>query len=507
MATLDEILRAISLFNVGDQMATTPTPSAQAQAMLTPSVAAPSLTPPVGAPSMAQAAPAPAAAAPAAAPALSMSPPLPRPDTLTGNAGADQLAPLPTVNVPNSPVAAVPDQMPQAPLAAPASAPAAAPRASSGGNWGDDVLSDPNRLGYLQAGLAMLQAFQDKRTSRGALAAGLQGYLGGRAAAKDAQFQNLRRSQVTDQIAARQAILNDPSVPHSTKQLISLLGPEDYGRVVAAQQTASADFNQRLALAGVKAQQDAAQPQTDLAKLEADFKAGRIDEETYKAAREKMSTSGSSAPITIQGPDGRPVLADPKTFQPIRGPDGNLVRPTDTRSDVVTQQETGLRGEVEKRLAPIRTQIGAFQTLQSSLGQDNGVGDMAAIYQFMKALDPTSVVREGEFATAQNSSGLPTTITNYYNKLVNGDRLSATQRREFLSVAREAITAQRRNVEQDVATYRGIAQRNGYNQDNIFLPLNWPEEPKAASQATGAASQGTPDRSAIEAEMRRRGLL
>jgi hypothetical protein len=34
----------------------------------------------------------------------------------------------------------------------------------------------------------------------------------------------------------------------------------------------------------------------------------------------------------------------------------------------------------------------------------------------MKMLDPTSVVREGEFATAQNAASIPIKIVNMYNK-------------------------------------------------------------------------------------------
>ena len=53
----------------------------------------------------------------------------------------------------------------------------------------------------------------------------------------------------------------------------------------------------------------------------------------------------------------------------------------------------------------------------------------------MKALDPTSVVREGEFANAQNSAGVPDRIRNYYNQLQRATRLNPEQRAEFLGVA------------------------------------------------------------------------
>lgn len=39
-----------------------------------------------------------------------------------------------------------------------------------------------------------------------------------------------------------------------------------------------------------------------------------------------------------------------------------------------------------------------------SLLADNPVGDVGTVYQFMKTLDPTSVVRESEFALAAKAA-------------------------------------------------------------------------------------------------------
>lgn len=393
-----------------------------------------------------------------------------------------------------------------APIAAPAAPVAAAPSAS-GGSW-TDALDDPTRMGYLQAGLNLLAALQDRRTARQALPRAIQGFIGGREAGRDAQYQRLQRGQVEAQVKARQEILDDPNTSPETKRLISLLSPTDYGRVVAAQEASKAEFGQRAALAGLQARAQENAPKTDIAKLNADFQAGRITAEERDAGLAKLTDTGSSSWQTAQDQNGRPYYVDPRTRQPVIGSDGNLLRPTDNRQNVISQGEGALRGEVEKRLAPIRSQISAYSTLESSLGQNSGAGDLAAIYQFMKALDPNSVVREGEFATASNSAGVPTAIVNYYNKLVNGERLSDSQRGDFLRTARDGLTALRKNVETDLSSYRDIANRQGYNANNVFLPINWP----SMSAASGSMAQPSANRSAaptmdeIQAEMKRRGL-
>ena len=57
------------------------------------------------------------------------------------------------------------------------------------------------------------------------------------------------------------------------------------------------------------------------------------------------------------------------------------------------------------------------------------------IFTYMKVLDPTSVVREGEQATAQNAAGIPERTRNLYNKLMTGERLTKSQRADFVKSA------------------------------------------------------------------------
>lgn len=66
--------------------------------------------------------------------------------------------------------------------------------------------------------------------------------------------------------------------------------------------------------------------------------------------------------------------------------------------------------------------------------------DIGMIFMFMKALDPTSVVRENEQATAQNATGVPDRIRNLYNNILSGNRLNATQRAEFFEAAEGSVT-------------------------------------------------------------------
>lgn len=80
--------------------------------------------------------------------------------------------------------------------------------------------------------------------------------------------------------------------------------------------------------------------------------------------------------------------------------------------------------------------------------QDTGAGDISLIFSYMKMLDPTSVVREGEFATAANSGGIPDRVMNMYNKAMNGERLTPEQRSDFRSQAQGLMTAAQKREEE-----------------------------------------------------------
>lgn len=94
---------------------------------------------------------------------------------------------------------------------------------------------------------------------------------------------------------------------------------------------------------------------------------------------------------------------------------------------------------------------------------NNAAGDLAMIFSYMKMLDPTSVVREGEQASAQNAAGVPDRIRNLYNNLLTGERLSMNQRREFLGVARDMFAKEVGPQNERKKTFAASARDRGMN--------------------------------------------
>lgn len=82
-----------------------------------------------------------------------------------------------------------------------------------------------------------------------------------------------------------------------------------------------------------------------------------------------------------------------------------------------------------------------------------GPASIAIVYKFMKALDPTSVVRETEFATAANAGGVPENIRNAYNKLMEGERLPESVIDDFEKTAKSLSDEAAGSAESAVQNY------------------------------------------------------
>ena len=94
-------------------------------------------------------------------------------------------------------------------------------------------------------------------------------------------------------------------------------------------------------------------------------------------------------------------------------------------------------------------------------------GDMKMIFSYMKMLDPGSIVRESEYATAQNAAGIPQRIIGAYNKALDGQSLSPQQRQEFMAEARDIWKRKTKTFKATVDTYRQLAKNSGFNPNKV----------------------------------------
>jgi GH24 family phage-related lysozyme (muramidase) len=133
-----------------------------------------------------------------------------------------------------------------------------------------------------------------------------------------------------------------------------------------------------------------------------------------------------------------------------------------------------------KEFATVQT---AKKRIDASVTDPSAAGDLSLIFNYMKILDPGSTVREGEFATAQNSAGIPDIIRARYNQLISGERLAAPQRADFLDRATKLYDAQEKQHFQIVDDFTQKAERYGINPNDVIVDYTGKFKDRKAMQA------------------------
>lgn len=140
------------------------------------------------------------------------------------------------------------------------------------------------------------------------------------------------------------------------------------------------------------------------------------------------------------------------------------------------KDEAGLRKEFNQQdeVKEFKDTRSAFYKVRGAAIKQNPTAqdDISLIFAYMKMLDPTSVVREGEFATAQNATSVPDAVRNMWNKAQSGQRLNPDQRRNMLRAAEDIYRQTRSRYNEKAREFRGYATDFGVNPDRIGKEYN-----------------------------------
>lgn len=157
-------------------------------------------------------------------------------------------------------------------------------------------------------------------------------------------------------------------------------------------------------------------------------------------------------------------------------PGASGLTPAQTR-----KTETDLRKEFignSKEFIGVRDSFAQIKNLSKNAGVDPAA-DIAFIFSYMKMLDPGSVVREGEYATAKKTASIPDQLWNAYVNAKNGTTLSPKQVADFTNQARTIYQARLAQHQRDVALYRDFATGYGVNPEVAVPNLALPNEDAA----------------------------
>jgi hypothetical protein len=151
-----------------------------------------------------------------------------------------------------------------------------------------------------------------------------------------------------------------------------------------------------------------------------------------------------------------------------------------------------LRDEYTKANKEYEQALYGYGKVVSAAKDPSPAGDIALIFGFMKTLDPGSTVREGEFATAQQAGGVPERIVALYNQVIDGTRLTESQRADFISQAggQFKVYQDRKGVADQFST--GLSERSGVNPQDVLVPYgNVPQYTPGRGGPTDERNRGS----------------
>lgn len=141
----------------------------------------------------------------------------------------------------------------------------------------------------------------------------------------------------------------------------------------------------------------------------------------------------------------------------------------------------------------------AYGQIKQALGQASPAGDLAGATKIMKLLDPGSVVRESELGMAMAASGALDRLQYYAQNVVNGTKLTPSQRKDFQTLADRLYGESVNQYNAKRSEYERLGGEYGLNASRSLGPTaTQPAQPKPAA--------GMPSQDAIAAELARRGI-
>lgn len=335
----------------------------------------------------------------------------------------------------------------------------------------------------------------------GGIGKGLLGFQQGlQASQDDITKQRMRRLQLGAQLATakagfeasqaqtaarRQTTASRTAFSKRAKDFMSLVPEGTFDEITRGQLEASAAsgdvsaFNAGLNSFRREAGTDKRQA-LQLAFNESKF--ARAERGRGERAGLDRETRTKIAALNTTGADARQVRRDDAALQRLgftaRARTADIVRKIEAQKVETAAKE---RGEKFKSANVLRDDLFrqkkevGFDEATTGIGKvreaarlDTGVGDMSLIFGYMKVLDPTSVVRESEFALAENTAGLPARVRNFVEKIRRGVRLTPQQRRDFIQGA-EALYRPISNANEQIeGRFRGIADRAQINFEDVL---------------------------------------
>jgi hypothetical protein len=177
----------------------------------------------------------------------------------------------------------------------------------------------------------------------------------------------------------------------------------------------------------------------------------------------------------VQAPQAAPLTDAGKYNADIRA--GHIDPNTPAPVDFETEQKLRKEFVGLPAVKDFSAQTTAYGRIRASASDPSAAGDLAMIFNYMKLLDPGSVVREGEFATAEAAGGVDDRIRNTYNRVLRGERLSPEQRSDFVNRSERLYQQAQNDFGSIESQYRSRAEAYGLDPERSVIDFRTSLDP------------------------------
>jgi hypothetical protein len=267
---------------------------------------------------------------------------------------------------------------------------------------------------------------------------------------------NLTRQDYQDLDRARRAGMTGPQLTQEVqqRQVANLARQERYrGDVRQAQNDAQAQ--QERAIADARAAEQLRLSQKSDARAEAEAKRAGLP------TGYRLDESGKAVRI-----DGLPP--DPAVLEAQANAGKQAQRQF--------EQENTLRDEFQKLTGDFRIVQTSYENIRSAAKANDGAGDMSLLYNYVRLLDPTSVVRESEFAAAAASGSFGQRVQGAMERVLSGARMPETLRQSFIREGKNLYDNQLRSHDTVADQYEELARANGLEPKRVVTRFARPQE-------------------------------
>lgn len=166
------------------------------------------------------------------------------------------------------------------------------------------------------------------------------------------------------------------------------------------------------------------------------------------------------------------ALAEAARIKAAAGAAGKARTAEEKRAEKLWKDAESMRKEFTnlpdvKEFAPFEN---AYKGLRAALAKPGGVGSTAAIFNFMKLIDPGVAVMEGDVERIRASAGPAAKFADLYEYAKSGNTLPATVRSELEAMAGELYAIRKERYEERRKQYEGLAKKRGVDPGDVLPP-------------------------------------